>query len=92
LFDALLHRNIFGAGIDVWYKYPDPHDPHADPLKRSPYAHLPFAQLDNVVCTPHVAALSAHSESNRIVELAKLLAPLADDKPMQQKVDLLKGY
>lgn len=91
LYNALHKRKIFGAGLDVWYKYPDPHAPELA-LNRGPFAHLPFSELDNVVMTPHIAALSSHSESNRLVELAKLLAPLADDKPMLGRLDLLRGY
>ena len=47
LFDALRDSDIRAAAIDVWYQYP------AGPGERAAPATLPFAQLANVLMTPH---------------------------------------
>jgi phosphoglycerate dehydrogenase-like enzyme len=52
LFNALKHKTIQAAGIDVWYSY----DVKADEQgKKFPY-HFPFYELDNVLLSPHRAA------------------------------------
>jgi phosphoglycerate dehydrogenase-like enzyme len=47
LFEALQDKQIAGAVIDAWYRYPTPTD-----LTISPSKH-PFASLPNVLMTPH---------------------------------------
>jgi phosphoglycerate dehydrogenase-like enzyme len=46
LFDALSTGVIAGAALDVWYTYPDAHG------QGEPSRH-PFADLSNVIMTPH---------------------------------------
>jgi phosphoglycerate dehydrogenase-like enzyme len=48
LYDALRHRSIAGAALDVWYCYP------RDPGPAAP-ARRPFHELPNVLMTPHVS-------------------------------------
>lgn len=48
LYDALLHRSIAGAALDVWYRYPREAGPAAP-------ATRPFHELPNVLMTPHVS-------------------------------------
>ncbi|MBO9356294.1 phosphoglycerate dehydrogenase [Bordetella petrii] len=50
LYDALVARRIGAAAIDTWYQYP------ARAGDTVPPARLPFAQLDNVIMTPHMSA------------------------------------
>ena len=47
LFEALRDKQIAGAVIDAWYRYPTPTD-----LTIAPSKH-PFASLPNVLMTPH---------------------------------------
>lgn len=47
LFDALKSKQIAGAVIDAWYRYPTPVDITVAPSKH------PFAMLPNVIMTPH---------------------------------------
>lgn len=49
LYDALRDRRIGGAAIDTWYNYPGPGSLHASP------SALPFAELPNVLMTPHMS-------------------------------------
>lgn len=51
LYGALAEGRVFGAGIDVWYVYP-----RDDEERRSTApSRFPFAELPNVVMTPHSA-------------------------------------
>ncbi len=50
LYDALSRRRIGGAVIDTWYQYPAAAGQAAAPSR------LPFAELDNVLMTPHMSA------------------------------------
>jgi phosphoglycerate dehydrogenase-like enzyme len=72
LFNALKSRSIAGAAVDVWYRYPTDATP-------APFSDHPFHELDNVVLTPHCAARTHEAESQRWIQLAKLLNPLAED-------------
>jgi phosphoglycerate dehydrogenase-like enzyme len=49
LYDALHERRIGGAVIDTWYQYPTAAQPEAAP------SVLPFADLPNIVMTPHMS-------------------------------------
>jgi phosphoglycerate dehydrogenase-like enzyme len=48
LHGALSRREIAGAALDVWYRYPTTAEPTLP-------ANLPFHGLDNVIMTPHVS-------------------------------------
>ena len=49
LYRALRNRKIWGAGLDAWTQEPTPPD-------------NPILQLDNVVCTPHMATGTVESD------------------------------
>ncbi len=87
LYEALAHRRIFGAGIDVWYVYPDDDSARGQTLP----ANLPFWELDNVVMTPH----SANDMSGWRTEAAKdVMATLAALVKGEERnvVDPHRGY
>lgn len=46
LYETLLKGNIAGAGLDVWYQYPE-----TGQIKLP--SNRPFHELDNVIMTPH---------------------------------------
>ena len=48
LYEALANKQIAGAALDVWYRYP------TSPGPALPSAY-PFHELDNVIMTPHVS-------------------------------------
>lgn len=52
LFAALRDGVVGGAAIDVWYGYPPAGSTHAAP------SSLPFAELGNVLMTPHSSGLT----------------------------------
>jgi len=87
-FEALKTRAIAGAGIDVWYSYPD------DEASRqyTPPATFPFHELDNVVMSPHRAGGSQQNEQLRLRHLAQVLNALGQGESTANKVDLHAGY
>jgi phosphoglycerate dehydrogenase-like enzyme len=48
LYQALARKEIAGAALDAWYRYPTTSDATMP-------AHFPFHGLDNVLMTPHVS-------------------------------------
>jgi len=51
LFEALQSKQLFGAGLDVWWSYP----PRDEPEKAAnwPPSEFDFSSLENVVMSPH---------------------------------------
>lgn len=88
LYEALKEKRIYGAGIDVWYHYP------SNPQERfnTPPADYPFHELDNIVMSPHRASNTDYTEVARYEYLAEVLNPLAEGRPMPNKIDMGKGY
>lgn len=69
LAQALRHRTLAGAAIDVYAEQPLRHD-------------HPFLSLDNVVLTPHVAALTEESSQQMSTGAAKqILQLIAGQRP-----------
>lgn len=49
LYESLKSNHLAAAGIDVWYRYPDPEGKKTD----TPPSRFDFASLPNVVMSPH---------------------------------------
>jgi phosphoglycerate dehydrogenase-like enzyme len=64
LYEALKTKDIAGAAIDVWYRYPEE---RTRPMRPSEY---PFEELDNVLMTPHSSAWTAGTKRRRLEFLA----------------------
>lgn len=89
LFETLRDGRIAGAGLDVWYHYPEDEESRAD---TAPSA-FPFASLDNVVLSPHRAGHCVESEELRARHLLKLLASMESGEPTSgNRIDLSLGY
>ena len=88
LYSALKEREIYGAGLDVWYNYP------ADKESRSntPPGDYPFHELDNIVFSPHRAGLVRETETLRMKALAGLLNASAKGKRITNEVNIDLGY
>jgi phosphoglycerate dehydrogenase-like enzyme len=87
LYRALVDRRI-SAGLDVWYRYPDSEESRAHTLP----SDFPFAGLDNVVMTPHLAEHTSETERQRARALAELLNAAAAGDALPNRVDLTLGY
>ena len=66
LFRALAAKQIAGAILDVWYRYP-PFDGNLDAeARRNPMpSRFPFHDLENVIMTPHCSARTRETSARR---------------------------
>lgn len=85
LFFALRDRWIWGAGLDVWWRYP-----RSAPVEM-PSAY-PYGELDNLVLSPHRAGRTERNEADRTDHLATLLTALAAGDTSLGRVNLAHGY
>lgn len=76
LYDALSHRTIGGAVLDVWYEYPKGGDDRVAPSR------FPFESLPNAVCTPHSSAWTESLPHRRYALIAQNIARLAAGQPL----------
>jgi phosphoglycerate dehydrogenase-like enzyme len=75
LYTALVERRIGGAALDVWWRYPD------EAGRGSP-ANRPFAELDNVVLTPHVSGVTTETFTRRVADIAANIDRLVAGEPL----------
>jgi phosphoglycerate dehydrogenase-like enzyme len=80
LYDALRASEIAGAGLDVWYRYPD----HVGQTTLP--ANVPFWELENVVMTPHSAGWSADALERRWRFISEQMARLRDGRALENVV------
>ena len=86
LFSCLSERIIGAAGLDVWYRYPDPFWSEQMP------SHLPFEELPNVVLSPHAGS---HAEEGKVGQLEgalELLDSYLSGRVVPGQIDLERGY
>ena len=88
LYEALKSGRLFGAGLDVWYRYPE----DVAARKSTSPGDYPFHELDNLVMSPHRAGHVRETEEMRVRGLAKLLNQAARGEPIDHPVDIDKGY
>lgn len=78
LYDALSTKRIAGAGLDVWYEYPD-----AKGGRRLP-SRFPFQNLDNVIMTPHKPTIE--TMEYRWAKIANNIARFARSEPVDNTI------
>ena len=88
LYDALVSGRLGGAGLDVWYRYPESEEARASTLP----GRRPFHELENVVLSPHRAGHGRGTEAARAAALARLLDAAARGEGIPHRVDLDRGY
>jgi phosphoglycerate dehydrogenase-like enzyme len=86
LFETLRASRIAGAGLDVWYRYPDTGDQTMLP------SALPFHELDNVLMTPHLSAWTVAMIERRWRKIASNLDALAEGRPLENIVGATNYY
>ncbi|MGB3354700.1 MAG: 2-hydroxyacid dehydrogenase [Mycobacterium sp.] len=79
LYDALANGVIKGAAIDVWYHYPTGGGVCAP-------SDLPFAQLPNVLMTPHSSGVTSDTFTGRVDEVAANISRLQRGEPLRNLV------
>ncbi|MCF6387718.1 2-hydroxyacid dehydrogenase [Mycobacterium sp. MBM] len=83
LYDALLTGLLGAAAIDVWYRYPDA--ANGSGAVCAPSA-LPFAELSNVLMTPHASGVTADTFKGRSDDIAANIGRLMRNEPLQNLV------
>ncbi len=78
LYHALHTRRIAGAGLDVWYQYPE-----GEQVKRLP-SRFPLQELDNVIMTPHKPTIE--TMEYRWGKIAENIGRFARGEPLQNVV------
>ena len=76
------------AGLDVWYRYPRDEAARRDTTP----SQYPFAELDGVVMTPHLAGHCRETAALRVQHLTRLLNDVAAGRPLPKIVDPERGY
>ncbi|HEY1526801.1 MAG TPA: D-2-hydroxyacid dehydrogenase [Candidatus Angelobacter sp.] len=79
LVDALQHRRIAGAALDVFNEEPLP-------------ANSPFWSLDNVLITPHTAAVTDRLWERHYLLIVDNLKRFLAGEPLINQVDKKRGY
>ncbi|MDI9636587.1 NAD(P)-dependent oxidoreductase [Kamptonema cortianum] len=87
LFEAVQSGKLFGAGFDVWWKYPAEGE-ESD----SPVGDFSWHELENVVMSPHVGGTSEENESLRLRGIADLIQRIRDSDEALRAVDVDLGY
>ncbi len=79
LIDALSHKRIGGAALDVFQQEPLPAD-------------SPLWRLDNVILTPHIAGITPKYDERAAALFADNLRRYAAGRPLLNRVDFARGY
>jgi phosphoglycerate dehydrogenase-like enzyme len=79
LYEALAGGVIRAAAIDVWYRYPSGDDV-------SPPSDLPFAELPNLLMTPHSSGVTRDTFSGRVDDIVANIGRLQRGDPLRNVV------
>ncbi len=79
LYEALAGGVILAAAIDVWYRYPSGGDISAP-------GHLPFADLPNLLMTPHSSGVTRDTFAGRVDDVVANIGRLARREPLRNVV------
>jgi len=86
LYEALQTGQLVGAGLDVWYQYPQ------DGCVSRPPSKYPIHQLPNVVLSPHVAGSTFEAAELNISDTAINLLRYLQTGEALHRVDLAAQY
>ena len=79
LYDALAGGVIRAAAIDVWYRYPSADGASAP-------SDLPFAELPNILMTPHSSGVTRDTFAGRADDIAANIGRLQRGEALQNVV------
>ena len=77
LFNALKDKQIGGAILDVWYKYPKGNPPNPDTGGGMP-SNFDFGSLENVIMSPHCSGNTQATDVRRYLGIATNLDLIAN--------------
>ena len=87
LYDALKSGHLFGAGIDVWWNYPEGEEARAHTYP----SEVPLHELENVVMSPHRANQAQDWQLASLKDVSKTLNAIAKGKT-RNLVEVERGY
>jgi phosphoglycerate dehydrogenase-like enzyme len=87
LFTALQENKIRGAGLDVWWRYPEKWRG-----KGIPPTDMPFQDLDNLVASPHRGGYSENTEREYFQFAGENILRFIRGETPQNIIDPSKGY
>lgn len=79
LYTALAKRRIGGAALDVWWRYPDT-------TGQGKPSTAPFADLPNLLMTPHISGVTEETFRRRAADIAGNINHLTDGHPLHNTV------
>jgi phosphoglycerate dehydrogenase-like enzyme len=79
VYEALRDGQIAAAALDVWYNYPGPGGNGAP-------SRMPFAELSNVLMTPHSSGITRDTFVGRVDDIAANIGRLDRGEPLQNVV------
>lgn len=79
VFEALRDHTIRAAALDVWYVSPDSEG-------RGGPGHLPFAELSNLIMTPHSSGIATQTFTGRVNDIIENIARLLRGEPLTNVV------
>ena len=88
LYEALKAKKLGGAGLDVWWNYPQDEASRTNTLP----ADAPLQELDNVVMSPHRGGSVVERTPIWSAALADLLNAFARGETVPNQVDINAGY
>ena len=80
LYDSLKNKQLGGAIIDTWYKYP------VKLIKNFKPSNYDFHKLNNVIMTPHISAWSSNMISRRSELIKKNIDNLFNKKKLYNQI------
>jgi phosphoglycerate dehydrogenase-like enzyme len=80
LYEALLHRRLGRAVLDVWYQYPKKGGPPVTPSR------WPLHALPNVRATPHISAITPALLERRYGFMARNIQRLQNGQPLENVI------
>ena len=80
LYDSLKNKQLGGAIIDTWYKYP------SKIIKNFKPSNYDFHKLNNVIMTPHISAWSNNMILRRSELIKKNIDNLFNKKELYNQV------
>ncbi|MDF1569368.1 MAG: 2-hydroxyacid dehydrogenase [Spirochaetaceae bacterium] len=86
LYQALSDGVLSGAGLDVWYRYPEPFTAECLP------SDYPFHELENVVLSPHAGSHAPEGKMGQLEGTLENLAALIETGEPRDIADPLTGY
>jgi len=87
LYEALKSGKVEGAGIDVWWNYPEDKESRTETFP----SNYPLDEFDNVIFSPHRATQIRERSKYRLKNLADILESLKKGEEVNV-VDLERGY